>query len=126
MRAQFIRTPKGEELAVLAKSDFERLKAAAEDRADDRAAERARAELARGDDELVPFEIAERLLDRENPIRVWREHRGLTVAALADKAGIAASYLSLLERGKRGGKVSTLRALAKALDVTLDDLAAYD
>lgn len=125
MRAQFIRTPRGEELAILAKSDFERLKASAEDQADSRAAKRARAELARGDDELVPFEIAERLLDKENPIRVWRQHRGLTVAALAAKAGIAASYLSLLERGKREGKVSTLRAVAKALEVTLDDLAAY-
>jgi hypothetical protein len=38
---------------------------------------------AAGEEELVPSDVVERLLAAENPIRVWRTHRGLTSAALA-------------------------------------------
>ena len=58
-----------------------------------------------------------------NPIRVWREYRGLSQAELAAKAGISASYLSQLESGKRDGTVEVLSALAVELGVALDDLA---
>ena len=60
----------------------------------------------------------------ENRVRVWREHRGLTVKALADKAGVTAAYLSQVETGKRDGTLGTYRKLAGALGVTLDELVA--
>lgn len=121
-KVQFIQTPKGEDLAVLPRASFERLRELAEDRLD---AEDARAALARlraGQEELVPQDVVDRLLSGESPIRVWREHRGLTQVRLAAAAGIKKAYLSQIESRQRKGTVATLRALAGALGVDLDDL----
>ena len=74
-------------------------------------------------EELVPAEVVYALLDGGNPIRVWREYRGLNQVQLAAKVGISASYLSQLESGKRNGTVEVLLALASELGVVLDDLA---
>ena len=82
----------------------------------------AKAELENGEDELIPSEVVEALLDGENPIKVWREYRGLTQQQLADTAGISKPYLSQIETGKRKGTVDILSAIAKALNVSLDDL----
>ncbi len=121
---QFIQTSKGEELAILPRTSFERLRELAEDRLD---AMDARAALARyrvGEEELIPQELVDRLLAGESVTKVWREHRGLTQAKLAAAAGIKKSYLSQIEGGQRKGTVATLRALARALNVDLDDLAS--
>lgn len=67
---------------------------------------------------------ANRLLDGESPLRVWRDMRGLTQAALAEKAGVNRVTVAEIETGRKQGSVATLRALAAALAVTLDDLAA--
>jgi len=79
-------------------------------------------ELENGGDELIPSEVVEALLDGENPIKVWREYRGQTQQQLADTAGISKPYLSQIETGKRKGTVDILSAIAKALNVSLDDL----
>jgi DNA-binding XRE family transcriptional regulator len=121
-KVQFIQTPKGEDLAILPRASFERLRELAEDRLD---AEDARAALARmraGEEELVPQNVVDRLLSGESPIRVWREHRGLTQVRLASAAGIKKAYLSQIESRQRKGTVATLRTLARALRVDLDDL----
>lgn len=68
------------------------------------------------------FEIVDRILDGENRVKVWREHRGLTSKALAEKAGIAQSFLPQIETWKRDGTVETLQKIAAALDLSLDDL----
>lgn len=73
-------------------------------------------------EELVPADVAYALLDGNNPIRVWREHRGLSQVALAAAAGISSSYLSQLETGKRTGTADVLAAIAESLKVDLDDL----
>jgi DNA-binding Xre family transcriptional regulator len=117
-----IETPKGERLAVISEAEYRRLREAAEDLADVRAFDRAKDRLAKGLDELIPFEIHKRLARGENPVRVWRAHRGLKVRELADHAGIRPAYLSQIEGGARRGKVSTLAAIAKALGVAIDDL----
>lgn len=121
-KVQTITGPDGGELVVLPKPEFERLVAAAEDRADMAATARAEARLAAGEDELVPEEIADRLLAGHNPIRVWRRYRGLTQAALANAAGVPQSEISAIESGTRAGALKTHRAIAKALGLTLDDL----
>lgn len=72
--------------------------------------------------ETVPDEIVGRLIEGENPITVWREHRGMTLRALADAAGLDPGYLSQLEHGKRAGPVATIKKLATALRLDLDDL----
>ncbi len=73
-------------------------------------------------EELIPSEVTYAILDGENPLRVWRRHRGLTQQQVADRAGISKSYLSQLESGKRRGTADVLARLAEALDVAIDDL----
>lgn len=122
MNAQFITSPNGERLVVLAEADYEALVRSAEDAEDAASVRRFQERLASGEEELLPAAMVDRILDGENPIRVWREHRGLSVKALAEKAGITPAYLSQVETGKRDGTVETLRKLAGALGATLDDL----
>lgn len=119
---QYIETPSGR-LAILPEADFEALRDAAEMARDTAAYDRARQRLDAGEDEVVPFETTTRLLAGENPIRVWREFRGLSASRLAEAAGISAGYLSQIETGQREGTLSTLRAVARVLSVSLDDLA---
>lgn len=73
-------------------------------------------------DEAIPIEIADLLLAGENPVRVWRRHRGLTLRQLADRAEIGKGYLSQIETGERAGTAATLKKLADVLGVDLDDL----
>ncbi|HEX9819594.1 MAG TPA: helix-turn-helix transcriptional regulator [Methylomirabilota bacterium] len=121
---QIIKTPKGDRLAVIPLAEYERLRAAAAEAEDVRAYDEARHRLAAGEDKLVPAAIADRLLAGDNPVRVWRAHRGLKARALAQAAGISPAYLSQIERGEREGSLETLRRIAAALGVSLDDLAA--
>jgi ribosome-binding protein aMBF1 (putative translation factor) len=97
--------------------------AAAEDATDRAAYRAAKQRLARGEDEMVLAVFAERLLAGENPVRVFRELRGLSVKDLAARAKLSAAYLSQVETGARQGTMATRRKLARALDVALDDLA---
>ena len=72
--------------------------------------------------ESFPIEVADRLVAGENPVKVYRNHRGLTQNELAAAVGIHKMYLSQIETGRRVGSTKTLAALASALNVTLDDL----
>lgn len=115
---QKITTPAGETLIILGLAEYEALL----DGSDIAAADKVRADIAAGADELIPSEIANRLLNGENPIRVWREHRGLSGRELAEKAGLSTPYLSELETGKKQGGISKLAKIAEALGVDIDDL----
>ena len=46
----------------------------------------------------------------------------MTAKELAQKAGIMQAYLSQIESGKRDGTVDTMKRIAEALDVTIDEL----
>ncbi|MBB5765181.1 helix-turn-helix transcriptional regulator [Methylorubrum rhodesianum] len=122
MTRQIITTPGGERLVLMPEADFEALVAAAEDNADRTAVAEFRRKLAAGDEELLPAALVERLVSGENRVRIWREHRGLSGAALAKQAGLAQAYLSQIETGAREGTVETYGKLAAALGVSLDDL----
>ena len=74
------------------------------------------------DQEAVPAELVDRLLSGEHPVKVWREYRGLSQRGLAARAGLNFAYLSQIETGARKGPVQTIRKLAEALSVDLDDL----
>ena len=80
------------------------------------------AAIDRREEELIPSEVVYAILDGENPIKVWREYRELTQQQLAETAGISKPYLSQIETGKRIGTAEILSAIAKALDVSLDDV----
>lgn len=117
MTVQFIADKDGKtEYAVVPIAEFEALRARAMDQGDIRAA------LDAEEDEDLPWAMARRLIEGEPPLRVWREHRGLTQADLAAAASLTASYVSQIEAGRKSPTVDVYRALAATLGVTVDDL----
>jgi len=111
----------GEKKAALHISDYERLLDLAEDRADVLAAEQA-AERRHAGEEYLPAEMVDRILTGENPLRVWRQYRNLSLKQLAEKSGIGLSYISELERSLKNGPGRVWVKLARALNVTVDDI----
>ena len=124
MNVQIITMPSGERMAIMPESEYLVMLDDAEMAHDIAAIELFKQRLASGDEELIPAAVVNAILDGENAFRVWREHRGLSVKALAELAGVAPAYLSQIETGKREGTVSTLSKIAKALGVTIDDFVS--
>jgi ribosome-binding protein aMBF1 (putative translation factor) len=117
--------PAGEEfpVTVIAQDEFEALTEQLENLIEH--AENLEAEIAyrrTRDEESLPLEMVKRITAGENPVRVWRQHRGLSLRILAGEAGVSYSYLSEIETGKKEPAVKTLKRLTAALDVDLDDL----
>ena len=110
------------ETVTIPKAEYERLLALQEDFADIQAALAVEARIATGDEELIPGNVVDRLLDGEQPLRVWREFRNLTQADLARSSGVNRVQIVDIEAGRNSGSVHTLRKLATVLDVTVDDL----
>jgi mRNA interferase RelE/StbE len=98
---------------------YDRLVADSEMLADLVAYDAAKAEGGEG----MPLEEFQRIINGENPVKVIREWRGLTQAELARRAGLHRVQLHDVETGKSRGSVDTLKAIAVALDVRMDDLA---
>ena len=93
-----------------------------EDLADMRAALAVETRIARGEEELIPASVVDRLIDGEPPLRVWREFRNQSQAALARASGVNRIRIVDIEAGRSSGSVHTLRKLADALRVAVDDL----
>jgi ribosome-binding protein aMBF1 (putative translation factor) len=115
---QKITTPKGETLVILPLDEYEHLV----DGADIARADKVKADIAAGRDELVPASVVNRLLDGEHPVRVWRTHRGMSARDLAATTELSAPYISEIESGKKEGSLSAIKKIATALSVDLDDL----
>ncbi len=114
-----IRTPKGEELVLVPKEEFESL-------LDDLDIARAQVIMERvrsGEEELYPSELVERLIiGGEQPVKVFREYRGMTQEELAHRAGTSKNYISQIEnRRRRAGRKLQAR-LAEALGLDPEDL----
>ena len=107
---------------TIPRAEYERLRAIEQDLADTAAALAVEARIARGEEELVPAHVVDRLIDREAPLRVWREYRGLSQAALARASGVNRVQIVEIEAGRNSGSVQTLRKLADALRVEVDDI----
>ncbi|MDJ0685379.1 MAG: helix-turn-helix transcriptional regulator [Alphaproteobacteria bacterium] len=118
--------------AVIPWPDYQRLAGGAA-RSDAAPADASLAEAALSDEalydlaiaaneETFPADVVDRLLAGERPLKVFREYRGMTQKALAAAVDINPIYLSQIETGKRTGSTKVLSALARALDLDLDDL----
>src|SRR5512147_1849470 len=57
-------------------------------------------------------------------VRTLRRRRGLTQAQLAERAGISASYLNLIEHGRRPLPAALLIKLAEVLELDLRELSS--
>jgi len=124
MKVQTIEKNGKPEYVVLPWEEYQAMLAALEDRADTAVLAGFADRLARGDEETIPAAVVDRLLAGEPPVRVWREHRGLTQAQLAEAAGITQSMVAMIEGGDRRGTVDTLTVIARSLKVELEDLAS--
>ncbi|MDR7029617.1 helix-turn-helix domain-containing protein [Rhizobium rosettiformans] len=115
-------TPNGEEMIVLSRKDYEALIQRIEDLEDSLSIADFERKRAAGEEELVPAEYVNRMSEGESPIRVWRDFRGMSAKDLAAAAGISTAFLSEIETGKKDGSIATLKAIADALKIDLDDL----
>ena len=122
MSAQFIEHNGQPEYAVVPFDEYRALLEKAEALDDIAAFDAVKATLETGEDELVPAEIFDALMDGENPLKVWRGHRGLTQQQIADTAGVKQSYIAQIESGKKKGSVDILSRLAEILAIDVDDL----
>lgn len=122
MSIQIIRKGDKPEWAVVPYETYLQLVERAEMLLDIQDYDSAKAALERGEDELIPSEIVYAILDGENAIKVWREFRGMSQQELAEKAGISVPYLSQLETGKRTGSLEVLSSLARALNLSLENI----
>lgn len=71
----------------------------------------------------VPNEVVERvIMDKLTPIRAWREHLGLTQSEVAARMEISQAALAQLESSEARPRKSTLRRVAQALGIQLEQL----
>jgi DNA-binding XRE family transcriptional regulator len=117
--AQIIRDQNGNPaFAVLPIHEYERLLEVADEAAGIRAYDAYKATQP----ETFPDEVASRLLNGEHPVKVYREHRGMTQTQLAEVAGLRQAYVSQIEAGSRISTIDVLKRIAEALRVDLEDL----
>ncbi len=106
------------EMVTIPREEYEALLAARDELEDISAYDRAKAD---GGDS-IPDEYVGRILDGETPLRVFRDWRGLTQAQLAETSGVNRVQIANIEGGKASGSVETLKRLAEALGLAVDDL----
>ena len=119
VRASTRPVPGGMDMVTSRDAEQDRLVVDSEMLADLAACDAARAEAGEG----MPLAVFSRIISGENPVKVIREWRGLTQAELARRADLHRVQLHDIEAGKSRGSVETLKAIAVALDVGMDDVA---
>jgi DNA-binding XRE family transcriptional regulator len=88
------------------------------------AGDAALARAAGSDGPHMAADLATAMIAGEiHPLTAWRKSAGLSQAELAEKAGIRPATLSDIEGGKIDPRLSTMKALASALGVDIDDIA---
>lgn len=115
----------GQKMAVLPVAEYKRLIDIVEDKADALVAGEAEKRRQNGE-EYLPVEMTDRIMAGESPLRVWRRYRGKTLSDLASLTGMTHASLSRIERNIQRPKPATWRALATALNVSIDDILPLD
>jgi ribosome-binding protein aMBF1 (putative translation factor) len=119
-RPQYILANGKRAFVVLSVGQYELLIDALEDASDLAEMERRR------DEETVPEHVVSAIIDGENPVRVWRLYRGISQAELSRRAGYSPAYVSDIEKGRTEGSVRAFKAIARALDVDLEEVVPRD
>lgn len=112
----------GADMVVLTMEEYEALQASADDAADGAMIDAARATDTRAP--TLPANLLLAVMEGEiHPIAAWAQAAGMTQAALAKAAGVRPATLSDIIHNRIDPRLSTLRAIAGALKVDLDDIA---
>jgi DNA-binding XRE family transcriptional regulator len=118
------KSPKGDDIVILSRDEYDRLIEAREDAADAKTARKVLEEIASGVETVLSESELEEFLKAKTPLAFWRKKRGMTQANLAKVAGIAQGFLSEIESGQKPGTPATLKKIAEALNIKIDDLVS--
>lgn len=94
MNVQVINQDGKPEWAVLPYEEYWQLLEKAEMLQDINDYDQAKAEIEKNGSEFITAEIAYALVEGANPIKTWREYRGIGQNDLAQRVGISIPYLS--------------------------------
>ena len=76
-----------------------------------------------GNSEGLPKAVREELaLGKDTAIKIIRKARGMTQGDLAKAANISRPYLTEIETNRKDGSIRALKAIANALNVSVDIL----
>ncbi|MGJ5178133.1 helix-turn-helix domain-containing protein [Bradyrhizobium oligotrophicum] len=115
------KAPNGDGIVIMPEADYDRMIEELEDLRDSLMARRVLREIESGEEEMLTSAEADGLLAAKSPLAFWRKKRDLTQAALAEAAGISQAFLSEIESGQKPGTAATLKKIADALQITVDD-----
>jgi DNA-binding XRE family transcriptional regulator len=118
MSVQIIELNGAPALAVVPIEEWRAIQTRLEDLEDIADAEAARHE------ETFPAEFVDRLLEGESPLRVWRQHRGLSLRNLAERSGASEQDLEKIEKEKSVPDTDLCQRLALLLECDPEDLSA--
>jgi DNA-binding XRE family transcriptional regulator len=104
------------EFVVLPYVEYEIFLEALEEQLDIKAIDEFRA----GNQKTFPMEIAQKISNGEDKVKVFRELRGMSQSNLAKKAGISRQYLNQIESKARTGSAKVLKKIADLLDIDVD------
>jgi len=110
------------ETVTLSRRSWNKILDRMDDLADRAALREFHAAKKAGSVDALPMALYRRIRSGEHPVRVWREHRGLGLNALARVSGVNASYLSEIENGAKPGSAAALKKLAAALNVAMEEI----
>ena len=116
------KAPNGDGIVILPEAEYDRMTEELEDLRDSLIAHRSLREIESGEEELLTSEEVKEALAAKTPLAFWRKKRDLTQAALAEVAGISQAFLSEIEAGQKPGTAATLKKIADALRIKVDDL----
>lgn len=112
----------GKQYVLVPMPEMQKILRSSEMSSDVAAYNNAMQEFKKSGAKALPLALTKRIIKGEHPVRVYREFRNMTHAALAEKAGISSQYIHLIEAGKRKGSIVTLEKIADALGITLEEL----
>jgi ribosome-binding protein aMBF1 (putative translation factor) len=76
-------------------------------------------------EEDVPLALVKQLSQGVSPVRAWREHRGMSLARLAEIARVPVALIASIEDGREDVPLRVMDAIARALRIGLDDLVPW-
>ena len=121
MNVQIIKHKGAPEYAIVPFEEWEKMVSRLEELEDIRDARNVKAAIAEGE-ETYGSDFVKRLVSGENRLKIWRSHRNLTIAKLAEACGVSVAAVSQIENNKRKTSIDLLVKLARALECDMENI----